>query len=66
MRRPQGVAVSWQVGLILWMVGSIAALWLVAEIIHRFGTTDEPDDWLARRKRKLERNGYKTKMGVRE
>ena len=53
-------------GLVAWLIGGIAAMWIVGEVISRFGTTDEPDDWLARRKRKLERNGYKTKMGVRE
>ena len=55
---------GWAEGLILWALFGIGALYVFAEIASRFGTTDQEDDWLARRKRTLERNGYKSKMGV--
>ena len=55
---------SWASGLILWMLCSVAALWVVGEVMHRFNTPEQQDDWLARRKRRITRNGYKSKMGV--
>lgn len=54
-------------GLIAWLIGGISAMWLLGEIISRFERTDDHEhDWLADRKRKLEKRGYRTRMGVKQ
>ena len=57
---------SWAMGLSLWIVGGIAAMWIFAEIIERFERTDGHEhDWLAERKRKIAQRGHKTRAGLR-
>ena len=43
---------SWATGLILWLLGGMAAMWLFGQIASRFGRPDEIDH-LAERKRQI-------------
>ena len=55
---------SWATGLALWLLGGLAVMWLWGEIVERFGPPRD-HDWLADRKRKITRNGFKSRMGIR-
>jgi hypothetical protein len=47
--------VSWQAGLLLWLIGGMAAMWVWGEIIERFSRPTDDWDRVADRKRRTER-----------
>ena len=53
---------SWSTGILLWILGGLAVMWLYAAIVD--GGKRGDTDHLAERKRRLERNGFKSRMGV--
>ena len=53
---------SWANGIILWLLGGMAAMWLFAILVDSKPERDH--DWLAERKRKITRNGFKSRMGL--
>ena len=45
---------SWANGLIFWLLGALAAMWIWGEIVDRFSRSDDHEhDWLADRKRRI-------------
>jgi hypothetical protein len=45
---------SWANGLIFWLLGGLAVMWLWGEIVDRFSRSDERDrDTVAERKRRI-------------
>ena len=53
---------SWSTGLALWILGALVAMWLYGKLVD--GGKRGDTDHLAERKRRLERNGFKSRMGV--
>ena len=54
---------SWSTGLILWIVFGLGAAWIFGEVA-RAQSKDRGDDWLAARKRRIEKRGQRVRMGV--
>ena len=50
---------TWQLGLILWLAGGLAVMWIWAEIAERFSRPSDDWDSVADRKRRIERRAKK-------
>ena len=57
---------SWATGLIIWIVLGGLVAFIFGEIARAQSRDRErtDTDWIAERKRRLERDAYRTKMGV--
>jgi hypothetical protein len=55
---------SWSEGLILWLLGGMTVMCVWAFVMGRVSPRTDEHDWLADRKRKIERRGQNVRMGA--